>query len=193
MIAEKLWRSYLNRLVSPELAIQCGWTRTTLSKICVLKSGRDLLSTQYASTKTASSIPYITGASNFIGNYALEINRYTESPVVIAEPGDVLITVKGTIGDLAFVSQPCHIARQVMAVRSRTLDPEYLALILEAEVDRMKAEAKSMIPGISRKTVLNLSLSVPPKNEQKCIAEHSTRLFAEIKLLAELERERERI
>lgn len=110
--------------------------------------------------------------------------------MVIAEPGDVLITVKGTIGDLAFVSQPCHIARQVMAVRSRTLDPEYLALILEAEVDRMKAEAKSMIPGISRKTVLNLSLSVPPKNEQKCIAEHSTRLFAEIKLLAELERER---
>ena len=61
----------------------------------------------------------------------MELVRWTTSPQVITEIGDLLLTCKGTIGEMAFNDfGSAHIARQIMAIRNKfTLNSEYLALV----------------------------------------------------------------
>ncbi|EOY2605104.1 TPA: restriction endonuclease subunit S [Enterococcus faecalis] len=142
-----------------------GWVKTSLGNIVYLLSGRDLATADYSDSLT-TGIPYITGASNF-NNGIIQTSRFTEVPQVISEKDDLLITVKGTVGELAFNPfNEAHIARQIMAARPYQLDKEFLMVYLESRIDNMKSQAQSIIPGISRDVLLKMPVDLPPKNEQ---------------------------
>ena len=60
-----------------------------------------------------------------------------------------------------------HIARQIMGIRPyKGADTDYVKLVLETLVERLKAAAKSMIPGIARDDVLLSLMPLPPLAEQ---------------------------
>lgn len=130
-----------------------------------LLSGRDLSPSQYNDEK--DGIPYITGASNFI-NGKVSLVRWTPEPQVITDCGDLLITCKGTIGEMAINDfGEAHIARQIMAIRNRyNLNMNYLSLCLQFYIESIKQSAKGLIPGISREDVLNIILPIPPEEYQ---------------------------
>lgn len=139
-----------------------GWGFVRLKELWKLISGRDLSPSEY--NTDGVGIPYITGASNFI-NGKVELVRWTTSPQVITKTGDLLLTCKGTIGEMAFNNfGDAHIARQIMAIRNTfDLNPEYLALCMVFHINAIKNAAKGLIPGISREDILNLILPVPPR------------------------------
>ena len=138
------------------------WCR--LNDIIILISGTDLSPDKYNSNN--KGIPYITGASNFI-NSILNINRWTEYPTTISDKGDLLITCKGTIGEMAYNNVGViHIARQVMAIRSLYHFVSYIRILLETYITSLKKAAKSMIPGISRQGILQCYFPLPPLAEQ---------------------------
>ena len=141
------------------------WAFIRLKEIWELISGRDLSPSEYNADGTG--IPYITGASNFI-NRKVELVRWTASPQVLTEVGDLLLTCKGTIGEMAFNDfGPAHIARQIMAIRNMYgLNSQYLALCMEFYIHKIKNAAKGLIPGISREDILNLILPIPPEQYQ---------------------------
>ena len=59
-----------------------------------------------------------------------------------------------------------------MAIRSRApqyIQPEYLEIIIKASIDRLKNVARGIIPGISREDILDLTVMIPPFEEQKRI------------------------
>nr|WP_158086158.1 restriction endonuclease subunit S [Streptococcus mitis] len=135
-----------------------------------LLSGRDLNKSNYFDGKVGDT-PYITGASNF-SNGLVNTNRYTNHPTVLSYKGDLLITVKGTIGELAFnYFQKAHIARQIMAIQSTHLNLVFLKYQLQQLLPNIKLQAQSMIPGISRGTLLALLIPLPPLSEQQRIVE----------------------
>ena len=142
-----------------------GWVFVRLKELWELISGRDLSSSEYNAEGTG--IPYITGASNFT-NGKVELVRWTTSPQVITKTGDLLLTCKGTIGEMAFNNfGDAHIARQIMAIRNTFgLNPEYLALCMAFHISAIKNVAKGLIPGISREDILSLILPVPPRAYQ---------------------------
>ena len=143
-----------------------NWAFIRLKEIWELISGRDLSSLEYNSD--GIGIPYITGASNFF-NGKIKLVRWTSSPQVLTEIGDLLITCKGTIGEIAFNDfGQAHIARQIMAIRNIFgLDSEYLALCINFYIYKIKNVAKGLIPGISRGDILRLILPIPPEEYQK--------------------------
>ena len=147
-----------------------GWAFVRLKELCELVSGRDLSPSEY--NADGDGIPYITGASNF-ANGKVSLARWTTTPQVITKTGDLLLTCKGTIGEMALNNfGDAHIARQVMAIRNTfTLNPEYLALCITAHISAIKNVAKGLIPGISREDILNLILPVPSPNYQAKIVE----------------------
>ena len=147
-----------------------GWAFVHLKELCELVSGRDLSPSEY--NADGDGIPYITGASNF-ANGKVSLVRWTTTPQVITKTGDLLLTCKGTIGEMALNNfGDAHIARQVMAIRNTfTLNPEYLALCITAHISAIKNVAKGLIPGISREDILNLILPVPSPNYQAKIVE----------------------
>ncbi len=142
-----------------------NWIETSFGSVVQLISGRDLKPNQY-SDESLLGIPYITGASNFSeGN--IKTLRYTLEPQVISIKGDILISVKGTIGELGINPyQKAHIARQIMAIRPYLLDSQFIQKYLYTKVDELKNSSQSMIPGISRDVLLNLNIIIPPLNEQ---------------------------
>lgn len=164
-----------------------NWMWVRLGDILYVLSGRDLTKAEQLSKQTNTSIPYITGASNFDkGN--LIITAWTDVPVTIAKKGDILLTVKGTIGKTAVLPiDKAHIARQIMALRKfndkNNLETGYLLAYLSYHIQSLKAKAKSMIPGIDRPTVLSSIIPLPPLAEQKRIVETIQKYLAEIEQL----------
>ena len=147
-----------------------GWGFVRLKELWELISGRDLSPSEY--NADGVGVPYITGASNFVGG-KVELVRWTTSPQVITEIGDLLLTCKGTIGEMAFNDfGSAHIARQIMAIRNKfTLNSEYLALCMGFYINAIKNAAKGLIPGISREDILNLILPIPALNYQEKVVE----------------------
>ena len=146
--------------------LQSGWEFIRFKGIWQLLSGRDLKPDEYNSE--VDGIPYITGASNF-ANGSVSIVRWTHKPQVISEIGDLLLTCKGTVGEIAVNDfGNAHIARQVMAIRNiYNLNSDYLMLCIKYYLDMLIKNAKGLIPGISREDILNLILPVPPQDYQQ--------------------------
>ena len=145
-----------------------NWCWCRLGEIVQLTSGQDLQPEMYNSSQ--KGIPYITGASNF-NNGNVIINRWTETPKSVAIKDDLLLTCKGTVGEMAFLNEKkVHIARQVMSIRSsEKISLGYVKIYLTTQIENLKSKAKSMIPGIAREDVISSLIPLPPLAEQKRI------------------------
>ena len=135
-----------------------------------LFSGRDLEVT--LCNTEHRGIPYLVGASCIEG-HGISVYRWTEYPEVIAKRDDILLSCKGTVGEVLLNALgDVHIARQFMAIRSKASQlilPEYIELIIKASIEKLKSAARGIIPGISREDILELTVGIPPLAEQKRI------------------------
>lgn len=167
---------------SIEFDLPSNWLWVKLGTVIELNSGQDMTPDNYNSIH--EGIPYITGASN-ISNGIIEINRWTKTPKSISRKGDLLITCKGTIGEMAYMeSDFAHIARQIMAINViGDTEIEFLRLFLSLQVGELNKKAKSMIPGISRKDLLEYNLPLPPVEEQKRIVQKLNQILPMIDAL----------
>lgn len=143
-----------------------NWEFIRLKENWELISGRDLSPAEY--NADGVGVPYITGASNFTDG-KVELARWTSTPQVLTETGDLLLTCKGTVGEMAFNDfGAAHIARQIMAIRNTFgLNSEYLALCMDFYIQKIKGTAKGLIPGISREDILHLILPISQEKYQK--------------------------
>ena len=156
-----------------------GWAFIRLNTAWELISGRDLSPSEYNDKN--DGIPYITGASNFRNGH-ISLVRWTTVPQVITRRGDLLLTCKGTIGEIAHNNfGEAHIARQIMAIRNiYSLNVDFLALCIEYSMTKIKQAAKGLIPGISREDILNLVIPIPPTKEQENICNKLKTTFSAI-------------
>ena len=156
-----------------------NWELVAFSDIATLISGRDLKSKEYNSDMTG--IPYITGASNFNKGKVL-INRWTTSPKSISIKNDILLTCKGTVGELAINNHDkIHIARQIMAIRIfANINFQYIKLFFESKILEIKKSADGLIPGISRDDILSLNIPLPPLSEQYRIVQAIETAFSQL-------------
>ena len=157
-----------------------GWAFIRLKTAWELISGRDLSPSDYNDKN--DGIPYITGASDFKNGH-VSLVRWTPVPQVITQKGDLLLTCKGTIGEIAYNNfGKAHIARQIMAIRNNySLNVDFLALCIEYSMMKIKQAAKGLIPGISREDILNLVIPIPPTKEQEKICDKLKVTFSAIK------------
>ena len=133
-------------------------------------------SSQYGSE---GNVPYLTGASNFVGNGVIT-SRYTDKPQVLSCKDDVLITCKGTIGKTAINPfKECHIARQIMAFRcNEEMSNQYCRYMLMAKAPDLQWTSSSLIPGFDRPAFLALKYPHRELDEQKKVASLLDRFFS---------------
>ena len=175
----------IERCIDDEIPFEIPdtWEWSRLGQVISLLSGTDFKPEEYNNTQKGMS--YITGASSLSENGVL-LNRWTETPRVIANRGDVLLVCKGSgygktvICDIA----EAHIARQIMAIKKFiSLDMHYVRLFLQANFDKIKSKGQGVIPGIDRNSVMNLLFPIPPVLEQRRIIEKQQELFNKITLI----------
>lgn len=148
-----------------------GWKNIDLKDCIQLLSGQDFPRNKYNDEN--EGIPYITGASNFLSNHVI-INRWTSTPTVIAKENDILLVCKGSgYGKVCIADfQEAHIARQIMALRPKDfINNRFLYYYLQNMYKTLRNQGQGLIPGISRKVVLNLNITLPPLDEQQKIVQ----------------------
>lgn len=153
-----------------------SWKWVRLGALIDLLSGQDFPPEKYNDSQ--KGIPYITGASS-LSDAGVIVNRWTEEPRCIANAGDVLLVCKGSGYGKTIICdvKEAHIARQIMSIKnSRFLNMMYIKYFMEANYALIKQWGQGVIPGIDRKSVLNMLIPLPPLMEQH-------RIFAKIKEL----------
>ena len=163
--------------ISEELPfdIPDSWAWCRLGFLIILQSGQDLIPERYHAFP--KGIPYITGASNFSKGIVL-VNRWTSSPTSVSQMGDLLITCKGTVGTMAYNTiGDIHIARQIMSIHSDWLSIDYIEKFLEYSMPKLEKAAHSIIPGISRDTILSTLIPIPPLEEQRRIVDRIQNIY----------------
>lgn len=146
-----------------------SWRWVRLGNVIALLSGTDFKPEEYNDKKLG--IPYITGASSLSSSGVL-VNRWTETPRVIANRGDLLLVCKGSgYGKVVTCDiDKAHIARQIMAIKYlEAMCMNYIRYFLQANIAHIKASGQGVIPGIDRSSVQNMFLPLPPLAEQKRI------------------------
>jgi type I restriction enzyme S subunit len=146
-----------------------GWKITRFGTVISLLSGTDFKPEEYNDNHKGTV--YITGASCLSDTGVLEL-RWTESPRVIAEKGDVLLVCKGSgYGKTVICDvEKAHIARKIMAIQKTLwLDMNYIRYYLMSNITLIRGKGQGVIPEIDRGSVLNMAFPLPPLAEQKRI------------------------
>lgn len=172
----------IERCINDEIPFEIpeNWEWTRLGQAISLLSGTDFKPEEYNDKHQGT--PYITGASS-LSEKGVILNRWTETPSVIANNGDVLLVCKGSgYGKTVICDiEEAHIARQIMAIKKfQTLDMHYVQLFLQANFDQIKSKGQGVIPGIARNSILNFLFPIPPLSEQHRIVEKQRELFEKI-------------
>lgn len=150
--------------------IPAHWKWVRLRSICNLLSGRD--EPLSACNSEGSGIPYVMGASN-LSNAGLTIERWIAHPKVVSAAGDLLVSVKGTVGKMYIQQEPeLNLSRQIMAIQpGRLVEVTYLLQHVHEALQGIQQQSVGLIPGISRAVLLTLPIPLPPIDEQKTIVE----------------------
>ena len=175
----------IERCIDDELPFEIpdSWEWTRMGTIVTLLSGTDFKPEEY--NESGNGIPYITGASSLSKNQVL-VTRWTETPRIIANKGDILLVCKGSGYGKSIICNVdvAHIARQIMAIKKNdSLDMEYIRFFLQANFDLLKSKGQGVIPGIDRNSVLTLLLPLPPLSEQYKISTQVKQILQNISRL----------
>lgn len=143
-----------------------NWQRVNLGALCTLISGQHIDAANY--NTAGRGVGYLTGPSDF-GSESPVISKWTEHPKVVAQQGDILITVKGSgVGKINLLNESnVAISRQLMAVRVVGANHRFVHAVLSSTFEHFQSlSTGAAIPGISRDQVLSLQIALPPIDEQ---------------------------
>jgi len=126
--------------------------KKSISEICEVVSGQHIASSLYNSDTTGT--PYLTGPDDFPNGHIV-LTKFTKAPKAMCKKGDVLLTVKGAgVGKCIIADGDYCISRQLMAIRSKYLEPEAVFLVIKAISNELNRAAAGVIPGISKADIL---------------------------------------
>jgi type I restriction enzyme S subunit len=112
--------------------------------------------------------PFFQGSAEF-GFRNPTIERFTTSPVKLASPGDILLSVRAPVGKVNIANHECAIGRGLMAVRTKSpKDQLYLSYLLESLGTAWEAHSNdgTMFANLSKNALASVPLYWPENREQ---------------------------
>ncbi len=122
-------------------------------------------------------LPFFQGKAEFKELYPVA-KKWCSEPNKIAEPFDILISVRAPVGSTNIANQKCCIGRGLAAIRYPD-SPKYIFYylrLIEKKLDELGTG--STFKAISGATLRNLEIPLPPLPEQKKIVEKIEELFS---------------
>ena len=146
-----------------------GWKWAKLEDVCDIILGQSPPSSTYR--KTPEGIPFYQGKADF-GEVSPSPTTWCVEPKKIAEPGDILISVRAPVGPTNIANTRCCIGRGLAALRCNSdVNRNFLLATLrlfESNISQMGSG--STFKAITGKQLRALPVPVPSLQEQKRIA-----------------------
>jgi len=118
-------------------------------------------------------LPFLQGKAEF-GDIYPSPEVFCSKPVKIAEPHDILLSVRAPVGDVNIAPFQCCVGRGLASIRPRHDKLNYLYLFYYLRFSSGRFESMSMgstFKAIRKEEVVNYIISVPPLREQERIAD----------------------
>lgn len=161
------------------------WEQKTLGEISTIIMGQSPPSTTY--NEMGEGLPFFQGKTEFTEKHPVAV-KWCTKPNKIAEPNDILITVRAPVGATNIASQKCCIGRGIAVIRSKESNEYILTFLQSIEKELSLKGTGTIFGGISGKVLIELPIPLPPLEEQKQIAA----LFQSIETAVEKVEEQEK-
>ena len=148
-----------------------------LKEVCRIKMGQAPASDSY--NDNGEGIPFFQGNADFGERYPVA-RKWCLNPIKIAEPEDILISVRAPIGALNYAREECCIGRGLAALtpdRSK-VSPEFLFWLLKGKNAELNRQGTgSTFKAISRKVLEEILVPSISLDQQKKYSEILRKLY----------------
>ena len=133
-------------------------------------------------------LPFFQGKADF-GLLSPTPRTWCNAPVRVAQPGDVLISVRAPVGPTNLCAETCCIGRGLAAIRpGPAVESKWLLFVLRAlEPEIARRGQGSTFAGITKRDLAALRVPVPPLGVQRQQVAHLERVLAQTGVLSELQ------
>ena len=146
-----------------------GWTYKKLGEICELIMGQSPESSSY--NKEGEGLPFFQGCSDF-GTLNPNVTTYCNAPLKIAEPLDVLTSVRAPVGTLNIANVKCCIGRGLASFRQIEGQSCYkflYYLLKSAQPIFQQNSTGATFKAIGKSFITNYKIEYPPVFTQQQI------------------------
>lgn len=146
----------------------------TLPEVTTIIMGQSPPSSTYNFLR--NGLPFFQGKTDF-GDIYPTIRVFCSEPNKIADPNDILISVRAPVGSTNLTKVKSCIGRGLAAIRAKEkINFKYLFYFLRFyELDIAKIGKGSTFDAVSRDDLENIKIPIPPQEEQKRIAKILTK------------------
>ncbi len=120
-----------------------------------------------------NGLPFLQGCAEF-GEIYPKPKIYCSNPIKIAEPNDILLSVRAPVGEVNIAPFKCCIGRGLSAIRTKENKLHYMFLFYYLKFNGKvfeKIATGSTFKAIKKNDIENLQILRPPLEEQKKIAQ----------------------
>ena len=163
-----------------------GWAMTALGEACLVIQGQSPPGKTYNTDKVG--LPFLQGKAEFGATYP-EAVKWCSAPSKIAEPDDVLISIRAPVGPTNLCAVQSCIGRGLAAIRTQgSIPSKYVLYAIQATEEELRAKSTgTTFEAIRGGDLRSHVLPLPPLPEQRRIVaeieKHFTRLDASIDAL----------
>jgi type I restriction enzyme S subunit len=147
-----------------------GWVETTLDGIADVIMGQSPDGKSY--NQEGKGLPFMQGSAEF-GEHNPVPQKWCSDPKKIAEPGDLLLSVRAPVGDTNFADQRIAVGRGLSIIRANKESlTEFIRLVIQLNVAELIASSGSgMFASITGKNLKEFKVNLPTLPEQKRIVD----------------------
>lgn len=137
-----------------------GWTFSTVGKECEVIMGQSPPSSTY--NESEDGLPFYQGVVDYGFKYP-SVSKWCNRPTRIADPGDILLSVRAPVGRINVSLERCCIGRGVSAIRLDGTLNFYALYALDKGMKRLiKSGNGTVFNSIKKDDILNLVFPNPP-------------------------------
>jgi|1048.fasta_scaffold15506_2 type I restriction enzyme S subunit len=128
--------------------------------------------------------PFYQGKKEFGEKFLGEATTWTTKITKLAEPGDILMSVRAPVGPINFSTQQICIGRGLAAIRAKKLvDKNYLFYFLLHKQPEISGNTGAVFDSINKDQISSIEIPVPSLEKQIEIINKLDIVFAEIESL----------
>ena len=166
--------------------IPSSWEWLAIAEICDVIQGQSPPGDTY--NADGVGLPFLQGKAEFGDTYPTAV-KWCSAPTKMAEPDDVLISIRAPVGPTNLCSEQSCIGRGLAAIRPQgDIPPKYVLYSLRSTVEELRGKATgTTFDAIRGDSLRSHCIPLPPLAEQhRIVAEierHFTRLDASVAAL----------
>jgi type I restriction enzyme M protein len=150
-------------------AVQSKWPMVKLGEVCKVISGQSPDGSTY--NNRGEGVPFHQGKTEFTDCILGTAKSWTTAPARIAEPHDIVISVRAPVGPVNLVMQRICIGRGLAAIRpiDSKIDGRFLFFILRGMEESITGSQGAAFASINRKEIEVIEIPLPQMEEQERI------------------------